>query len=68
LPLEDGRYEVVLLEASDEEAIRKTHARYFADSERALFEDVRTEIRAQEQALQNGSSTGRDVPGADGNE
>jgi hypothetical protein len=63
LPVEEGRYEVVLLEASDEEAIRKTHARYFS-SEHALIEDARTEIRAQEAALKGVASRAPDVPGA----
>ncbi len=64
LPAEEARYEVVLLEASDEEAIRKTHARYFAASEHALIEDARTEIRAQKAALKGVASRAPDAPGA----
>jgi hypothetical protein len=55
---------VVLLEASDEQAIRKTHARYFADSERALIEDARTEIRAQEKASRGEASGADEAPSA----
>ena len=68
LPLEEGRYDVVLLEASDEEVIRKTHARYFADSEHALIEDARREIRAQEKPLKGIAFRAPDPPGADGND
>jgi hypothetical protein len=64
LPVEVGRYEVVLLEASDEQAIRKTHARYFADSEHALIEDARREIRDQEAALKRVASRAPHVPDA----
>jgi hypothetical protein len=62
--LEEGRYEVVLLEAADEVSIRKTHARYFADSEHALIEDARREIRAQEAALKRVASRAPHVPDA----
>jgi len=45
LPSEQGRYEVVLLEASSEADIRQTHARYFAPDERSLIEAAKANLR-----------------------
>lgn len=43
LPIEDGRFEVVLLEAKSFGIVQLTHARYFADSAAELAEDARSE-------------------------
>jgi hypothetical protein len=44
LPSEEGRYEVVLLEASSLEAIRETHARYFAQDAHELVQQAKAEV------------------------
>jgi hypothetical protein len=44
LPSEEGRYEVVLLEASSLESIRETHARYFAQDAHKLVGDAKAEV------------------------
>ncbi len=45
LPEEQGRYEVVLLEASSDRDIRQTHARYFASNEEPLSAAVKADVR-----------------------
>jgi hypothetical protein len=51
LPGEEGRYEVVLLEAASLDAVRRTHARYFAPDERSLIEDAKAELRSSSKHL-----------------
>jgi hypothetical protein len=45
LPVEDGRYEVALLEADSMAIVRETHARYFAGDIGELVEDARGELK-----------------------
>jgi hypothetical protein len=44
LPREDGHVEVVLLEAESLNAIKETHARYFAVNETELIDQARAEL------------------------
>jgi hypothetical protein len=51
LPAEDGRYEVVLLEADSMAIVRETHSRYFAGDIEELVEDARRELGRNDATL-----------------
>jgi|SRR5580658_116151 hypothetical protein len=52
MPPEEGRYEVVLLEAESLGVIEQTHARYFAANIRALVDDARDDVRDAERRFE----------------
>src|ERR1700693_412690 len=52
LPSDEGRYEVVLLEAASRKIIEETHARYFHDVP-TLIRDAKDELDATDRRLQN---------------
>ncbi len=48
LPPEEGRYEVVLLEADSLLTVKETHARYFAANVSELVDEARSDLASSE--------------------